>query len=54
MEEYIFTVIITALTVFFSTEAWRYYKSKLDINYNKESMAAKKERENTNSIVERV
>tara|TARA_R100000329_G_scaffold128273_1_gene107048 strand:+ start:288 stop:596 length:309 start_codon:yes stop_codon:yes gene_type:complete len=54
MEEYIFTVIITALTVFFSTEAWRYYKSKLDINYNKESMAAKKEREYTNSLVERV
>ena len=54
MEYYIFTVIITALTVLFSTEAWRYYKSKLDINYNKESMAAKKEREYTNSLVERV
>ena len=34
MEEYIFTVIITALTVLFSTEAWRYYRSKLNINYN--------------------
>tara|TARA_R110000824_G_scaffold60998_1_gene162753 strand:+ start:62 stop:370 length:309 start_codon:yes stop_codon:yes gene_type:complete len=54
MEEYIFTVIITALTVLFSAEAWRYYRSKLNINYNKESMAEKKEREYTDSLVQRV
>lgn len=54
MEEYIFTVIITALTVLFSTEAWRFYRSKLNINYNKESMAEKKEREYTDSLVARV
>ena len=54
MEEYIFTVIITALTVLFSTEAWRYYKSKLNLNYKQESMAAKKEREYTDSLVQRV
>jgi cell division protein FtsB len=54
MEEYIFTVIITALTVLFSTEAWRFYRSKLSVNYNKESMAAEKEREYTDSLVQRV
>ena len=54
MEEYIFTVIITALTVLFSTEAWRYYRSKLNINYNKESMAEKKERAYVDSLEARV
>ena len=54
MEEYIFTAIITALTVFFSTEAWRYYRSKLNINYNKESMAEKKERAYVESLEQRV
>tara|TARA_R110002020_G_scaffold121268_1_gene275772 strand:+ start:348 stop:656 length:309 start_codon:yes stop_codon:yes gene_type:complete len=54
MEEYIFTVIITALTVFFSTEAWRYYKSKLEINTNKESMAEKRERAYVDSLETRI
>lgn len=54
MEEYIFTVIITALTVLFSAEAWRYYRSKLNINYNKESMAEKKERAYVESLEQRV
>jgi polyhydroxyalkanoate synthesis regulator phasin len=54
MEQYIFTVIITALTVLFSAEAWRYYRSKLNINYNKESMAEKKERAYVESLEQRV
>tara|TARA_Y100000361_G_scaffold35775_1_gene30199 strand:+ start:2404 stop:2712 length:309 start_codon:yes stop_codon:yes gene_type:complete len=54
MEQYIFTVIITALTVLFSAEAWRYYRSKLNINYNKESMAEEKERAYVNSLELRV
>jgi len=54
MEEYIFTVIITALTVLFSTEAWRYYKSKLEINTNKESMAEKRERAYVDSLETRI
>ena len=54
MEEYIFTVIITALTVLFSAEAWRYYRSKLNINYNKESMAEKRERAYVESLEQRV
>jgi len=54
MEEYIFTVVITALTVFFSTEAWRYYKSKLEINTNKESMAEKRERAYVDSLEQRI
>ena len=54
MEEYIFTVIITALTVFFSTEAWRYYKSRLEINSNKESMAEKRERAYVDSLEQRI
>jgi len=54
MEEYIFTAIITALTVFFSTEAWRYYKSKLEINSNKESMAEKRERAYVDSLEKRI
>ena len=54
MEEYIFTVIITAITVLFSAEAWRYYRSKLNINYNKESMAEKKERAYVDSLETRV
>jgi polyhydroxyalkanoate synthesis regulator phasin len=54
MEEYIFTVIITALTVLFSAEAWRYYRSKLNINYNKESMAEKRERAYVDSLEQRV
>jgi polyhydroxyalkanoate synthesis regulator phasin len=54
MEEYIFTVIITALTVLFSAEAWRYYRSKLNINYNKESMAEKRERAYVDSLEQRI
>ena len=54
MEQYIFTVIITALTVLFSAEAWRFYRSKLNINYNKESMAEKKERAYVKSLEQRV
>ena len=54
MEQYIFTVIITALTVLFSTEAWRFYRSKLNINYNKESMAEKKERAYVDSLEGRI
>ena len=54
MEEYIFTVIITALTVLFSSEAWRYYKSKLEINTNKESMAEKRERAYVDSLETRI
>lgn len=54
MEQYIFTVIITALTVLFSAEAWRYYRSKLNINYNKESMAEKRERAYVDSLEQRV
>jgi peptidoglycan hydrolase CwlO-like protein len=54
MEQYIFTVIITALTVLFSAEAWRYYRSKLNINYNKESMAEKKERAYVDSLEGRI
>ena len=54
MEEYIFTVIITALTVLFSAEAWRYYKSKLEINTNKESMAEKRERAYVDSLETRI
>jgi polyhydroxyalkanoate synthesis regulator phasin len=54
MEEYIFTVIITAITVLFSAEAWRYYRSRLNINYNKESMAEKKERAYVDSLEARV
>jgi predicted nuclease with TOPRIM domain len=54
MEQYIFTVIITALTVLFSAEAWRYYRSKLNINYNKESMAEKRERAYVESLEQRV
>ena len=54
MEEYIFTVIITALTVLFSAEAWRYYRSKLNINHNKESMAEKRERAYVDSLEQRV
>ena len=54
MEEYIFTVIITAITVLFSAEAWRYYRSKLNINYNKESMAEKKERAYIDSLEQRI
>ena len=54
MEEYIFTVIITALTVLFSTEAWRYYRSKLQINTNKESMAEKRERAYVDSLETRI
>ena len=54
MEEYIFTVIITALTVLFSAEAWRYYRSKMNINYNKESMAEKRERAYVDSLEQRV
>ena len=54
MEEYIFTAVITAITVLFSAEAWRYYRSKLNINYNKESMAEKKERAYVDSLETRV
>ena len=54
MEQYIFTVIITALTVLFSAEAWRYYRSRLNINYNKESMAEKRERAYVDSLEQRV
>ena len=54
MEYYIFTVIITALTVLFSTEAWRYYRSKLEINTNKESMAEKRERAYVDSLEQRI
>ena len=54
MEEYIFTVIITALTVLFSAEAWRYYRSKLNINYNKESMTEKRERAYIDSLEQRI
>jgi len=54
MEEYIFTVIITAFTVLFSTEAWKYYKSKLEINTNKESMAEKRERAYVDSLETRI
>lgn len=54
MEEYIFTVIITALTVLFSTEAWRYYRSRLTINTNKESMAEKRERAYVDSLETRI
>tara|TARA_R110001592_G_scaffold362314_1_gene675751 strand:- start:2430 stop:2738 length:309 start_codon:yes stop_codon:yes gene_type:complete len=54
MEEYIFTIIITALTVLFSAEAWRYYKSKLEINTNKESMAEKRERAYVDSLETRI
>ena len=54
MEYYIFTVIVTALTVLFSTEAWRYYRSKLNINYNKESMAEKRETAYVDSLEQRV
>ena len=54
MEQYIFTVIITALTVLFSAEAWRYYRSRLNINYNKESMAEEKERAYVNSLEGRI
>ena len=54
MEQYIFTVVITALTVLFSAEAWRYYRSKLNINYNKESMAEKRERAYVDSLEQRV
>jgi polyhydroxyalkanoate synthesis regulator phasin len=54
MEEYIFTVIVTALTVLFSTEAWRYYRSKLEINTNKESMAEKRERAYVDSLEQRI
>ena len=54
MEEYIFTVIITALTVLFSTEAWRYYRSRLNINYNKESMTEKRERAYIDSLEQRI
>ena len=54
MEQYIFTVIITALTVLFSAEAWRYYRSKLNINYNKESMAEQRERAYVDSLEQRV
>ena len=54
MEYYIFTVIVTALTVLFSTEAWRYYRSKLEINTNKESMAEKKERAYVDSLEQRI
>ena len=54
MEYYIFTVIVTALTVLFSTEAWRYYKSRLEINSNKESMAEKRERAYVDSLEQRI
>jgi len=54
MEYYIFTVIVTALTVLFSTEAWRYYRSKLEINTNKESMAEKRERAYVDSLEQRI
>ena len=54
MEQYIFTVIITALTVLFSAEAWRFYRSKLEINTNKESMAEKKERAYVDSLEGRI
>ena len=54
MEQYIFTVVITALTVLFSAEAWRYYRSKLNINYNKESMAEQRERAYVDSLEQRV
>jgi len=54
MEEYIFTVVITALTVLFSTEAWRYYRSRLEINTNKESMAEKRERAYVDSLEQRI
>jgi len=54
MEYYIFTVIVTALTVLFSTEAWRYYRSKLEINTNKESMAEKRERAHVDSLEQRI
>jgi len=54
MEYYIFTVIVTALTVLFSAEAWRYYRSKLEINTNKESMAEKRERAYVDSLEQRI
>jgi len=54
MEYYIFTVIITGLTVLFSTEAWRYYRSKLEINTNKESMAEKREAAYVDSLEQRI
>ena len=54
MEEYIFTIIITAITVLFSAEAWRYYRSKLNINYNKESMAEKRETAYIESLEQRI
>ena len=54
MEEYIFTIIITALTVLFSAEAWRYYRSRMNIKYNKESMAEKRETAYVDSLEQRV
>jgi len=54
MEQYIFTVIITALTVLFSAEAWRYYRSRLTINHNKESMAEKREKAYVDSLETRI
>ena len=54
MEDYIFTIIITAITVMFSAEAWRYYRSKLNINYNKESMAEKRETAYIESLEQRI
>ena len=54
MEEYIFTAVITAITVLFSAEAWRYYRSRLNINYNKESMAEKRERAYVDSLEQRI
>ena len=54
MEEYIFTIIITAITVLFSAEAWRYYRSKLNIKHNKESMAEKRETAYVDSLEQRV
>ena len=54
MEEYIFTAVITAITVLFSAEAWRYYRSRLNINYNKESMAEKRERAYVDSLEKRI
>ena len=38
----------------FSAEAWRFYRSKLEINTNKESMAEKKERAYVDSLEGRI
>lgn len=54
MEDYIFTVIITAITVLFSAEAWRYYRSKLSINHKESTMKINMDREFTEDLKNRV